>query len=141
LTLTCLLVAPLCYGADAPIPAGSTIRGTIDGKKVTYPPKTIAEGVKVTVGMLESCHTADQDAKLYTSADLKKALKKDHLRLVFSRPTKVKVLGNTIEVSELVFGGGVFWVRSGNKVWRCTKYEFGPSQRFEKWRERAPSSR
>jgi hypothetical protein len=146
---TMLLFAAIASGADAPPKASGTVAvddlpkasGTLDGKKVQFPAKGVAEGVKATIGLLESCHAISDGTIAYTAADLKKAQQGDHVRLVFTKPITVTVLGNKIKVLELVFtqplNTGVFWLRSGDKVVRCTKYEFEKQRRFEAWRNEA----
>ena len=60
---------------------------------------------------------------------------------VFGKPIAVTVLGNKFEVSELVFtqplNTGVFWLRAGDKVVRCTKYEVEKEKDFVAWRNEA----
>lgn len=130
-----LFVATACHGADQAIKAS----GTIDGQKVRFPAKGIAEGVKATIELLESCH----DESLYQADELKKAEQADHLRLVFPKPITVEVMEEEVEVAELVFrlplNTGVFWLRSGDKVRRYSKYEFQKSKPFMAWlREAQP---
>jgi hypothetical protein len=50
-----LFVAPACPGAD------DATRATrkLDGDKTTFPAKSIAEGVRATIGAIESCHSTD----------------------------------------------------------------------------------
>ena len=144
-----LLFAAIATGADAPPKASDTVAiddlpkasGMLDGKKVQFPAKGVAEGVKATVALLESCHSASDGTIAYTAADLKKAQQGDHVRLVFAKPITVTVLGAKIKVSELVFtqplNTGVFWLRSGDRVMRCSKYEFEKQRRFEAWRNMA----
>jgi hypothetical protein len=69
----------------------------------------------------------------YTVADLKKAQKGDHVRLVFGKPVTVAVLHDKFKVSELVYSAGVFWLRTGNNVVRCSKYEHEKWKPFEAW--------
>jgi predicted metalloprotease with PDZ domain len=116
-----------------------TASGKLDGKKVKFPTKGVAEGVKATISLLESCHSVDGET--YTVADMKKAQHGDYVRFVFAKPITVTVLDKKIHVSELVFtqplNTGVFWLRSGNKVVRCAKYESQKERRFEAWRRQA----
>jgi hypothetical protein len=137
------LVPTACPAADDPIKAS----GRLGGEKVKFPAKSLAEGVKATVELLESCclcEKDDNDANQYTVADLTKARKKDHIRFTFSKPITVTVLDNKFEVSELVFtqplNTGVFWLRCGNNVVRCAKYEFRKEKRFETWRGEAEAA-
>jgi hypothetical protein len=46
------LTANACWAEDAPKASGA-----LDGKKVKFPEKSVADGVKATVGLLESCHS------------------------------------------------------------------------------------
>src|SRR5262245_65153401 len=89
-----LLMANACWAEDAP-----KASGTLDGKKVKFPEKSVADGVKATVGLLESCI----DESLYKADELKKAEQGDHVRLVFAKPITVTVMREKVEVSELVF--------------------------------------
>jgi hypothetical protein len=124
-----LFVATVCSGAEDATKAN----GTLDGKKVNFPAKGVAEGVKATIGLLESCH----DESLYDAEELKKAEKGDHVRLVFAKPITVTVLNDNVEFSELVLSlplnTGVFWLRSGDKVRRYSKYEFQKEKPFVAW--------
>lgn len=133
-----LLVATVGRGADDAV-KGS---GRIDGEKVRFPAKSMEEGVQAAVGLLESCHDAAMDPKLITVADLEKAREGDHIRLVFPKPIKVIVIGKPFEMSELVLtqplNTGVFWIRvQGDRVVRCTKYEFQKEEPFREWRGQA----
>jgi hypothetical protein len=126
---TLLLFAATVHAADdAPRASGS-----LDGKRVTFPEKGIADGVKATIGLLESCH----DESLYQADERKKAEQGDHVRLVFVKPVTVTVREEKIPVSELVFrrplNTGVFWVRSGSTWRRYSKYEFQKQEPFEAW--------
>jgi hypothetical protein len=120
-----LLVATACHGADDATRASRTL----DGQKARFPARRVADGVKAAIGVLESCH----DESVYHAAELKKAEQGDHVRLVFAKPITVTVLGDRVEVSEVVFGGGVFWVRSGGQVRRYCKYTFEKMKPFEAW--------
>jgi hypothetical protein len=147
-----LLLAALSAGADTPPKASDTVAnddlpkacGRLDGKKVQFSAKGIAEGVKATVGLLESCHSASDGTIAYTAADLKKAQQGDHVRLVFAKPITVTVLEAKVPVSELVFtqplNTGVFWLRSWDTVMRCSKFEFKKQRPFEEWRNTAQSA-
>jgi hypothetical protein len=125
-----LLVATAGYGADD---APKATR-QLGGDKTTFPAKSIAEGVRAAIGVIESCHSStgwvDTNPEL---ADLEKARKGDHVRLVFSRPITVTVLNHKVEFSEVVFSAGVFWLRRGEKVLRCAKYECEKMKPFEAW--------
>ena len=107
--------------------------GRLEGKPVLFPEKGIADGVKATIGLLESCH----DESLYQADERKKAEQGDHVRLVFVKPVTVTVREEKIPVSELVFrrplNTGVFWVRSGSTWRRYSKYEFQKQEPFEAW--------
>jgi hypothetical protein len=127
-----LLFAAVAHGAEVPRATG--IR---DGKKIKFPEQGIAAGVKATVGLLESCH----DESLYQAEERKKAEQGDHVRLVFPKPITVTVMGQKVEVSELVFrlplNTGVFWVRTGEKWRRYSKYEFQKEKPFVAWLRQA----
>ena len=116
-----MAVTATAKGADdAPVATG-----ILHGKTVKFSEKGLAEGAKATIVLLESCH--DLDDVTPALADLKKARQGDHVRLVFTRPVAVTVLGKTFEVSELIFtqplNTGVFWLRGGGRLVRCTKFE------------------
>jgi len=137
-TLTTLgvLFAALAHGADA-APKAS---GVLEGKKVSFPEKVVGEGVKATVGLLESCH----NESLFQRDELKKALQADHVRLVFPKAITSEVMNEKIEFSELVFrlplNTGIFWVRTGDKWRQYSKYEFQKEKPFVVWlREARPS--
>jgi hypothetical protein len=57
--------------------------------------------------------------------------------LVFPKPVAVTVMEKKVEVSELVFrrplNTGVFWVRTGDKWRRYSKYEFQKEKPFVEW--------
>jgi hypothetical protein len=130
-----LVTAAACLAEDTP-----KATGTLEGKKVQFPEKGIADGVKATVSLLESCH----DKSLYLADEFKKALQGDHVRLVFAKPITARVVNEEIEFSELVFrlptNTGVFWVRSGEKWRRYSKYEFQKEAPFMAWlREAQPA--
>ncbi len=146
-----LLLSALVHGADNP-PKSSAAKpqvtdetpkasGKLDGKRVWYSSDTIAEGVKATTALLESCHDCSDDTVRYTATDLKKAQEGDHIRLVFAKPITVKVCDHEFKVTELVLtqplNTGVFWLRSGDTVRRCSKYEFDKEKPFLAWRGQA----
>jgi hypothetical protein len=106
---------------------------TLDGKQLKFPKMGVADGVKATIDLLESCH----DESLYQADELKKAEQGDHVRLVFAKPITVTVMREKVAVSELVFrwplNTGVFWVRTGDKWRRYSKYELQKSEPFVAW--------
>ena len=143
-----LLFAAIACGADVPPKARGTVAvkdlpkasGILHGKKVMFPGKSVADGVKAAVGLLESCH----DESLFQADELKKAEGGDHVRLVFAKPVTVTVMGANVEVSELAFrlpmNTGVFWVRTGDKWRRYSKWEFEKEKPFAVWlREAEPA--
>ena len=75
-----LLFASAISGADD-APKAS---GILDGKKLGFPAKGIANGVKSTIGLLESC----SDESLFQAEELKKAEQGDHVRLILSPARK-----------------------------------------------------
>src|SRR5947199_1636243 len=79
-----VLFAAVAHGADD-APKAS---GTLDGKQLKFPEKGVANGVKATVGLLESCC----DESLYDADEFKKAQQGDHIRLVFARPITITVM-------------------------------------------------
>ena len=113
--------------------------GILHGKTVKFSEKGLAEGAKATIELLESCHDLDDETPAL--ADLKKARQGDHVRLVFAKPIAVTVLGKTFEVSELIFtqplNTGVFWLRGGRRLVRCTKFEPQKEPSFITWLEQA----
>jgi hypothetical protein len=127
-TIGVLLTANACWAEDAP-----KASGILDGKRVKFPEKSVAEGVKATVGLLESCHSES----LYQADEFKKALQGDHIRLVFAKPITARVSNEQIEFSELVFrlprNTGVFWVRAGEQWRRYSKYELEKEKPFAAW--------
>jgi hypothetical protein len=135
LVVLVLVTAGACRAEDAP-----KATGLLEGKKVKFPEAGIAGGVKATVGLLESCH----DESVYQADEFKKAEQGDHVRLVFAKPITVTVMGEKVKVSELVFrlpmNTGVFWLRSGDKWRRYSKYEFRKEGPFVTWlREAQPA--
>jgi hypothetical protein len=104
---------------------------TLDGRKVQFPVRSVPEGMRAFIGVLESCHASQESSD--AAADLKKAQEGDHVRMVFAKPVKVEVLNKEYEMSELVYSKGVFWLRFGDKVQRCAKYEFEKWKPFEVW--------
>ena len=126
------LVAEARGADDAP-----RASATLDCKKMQFPENGLAGGVKATIALLESCHDRSEG----TAADLKKSQEGDHVRLVFAKPIAVVVGGEKLEVAELVFtqplNTGVFWLRVGDKVVRCTKYRFEKEKDFMAWRNEA----
>ncbi|HKB01112.1 MAG TPA: Ig-like domain-containing protein [Gemmataceae bacterium] len=114
------------------------VSGVRAGKRVWFPAQDVPEGVKATIAFLESCHSFSDG---HAVADLQKALQGDHVRFVFAKPITVTVLDKKLEVTELVLthplNTGVFWVRAGNNVMCCSKYEYEKQKRFEAWRDAA----
>jgi hypothetical protein len=130
-----LLTANACWAEDAP-----KASGTLDGKTVKFPEKSVADGVEATVGLLESCHSES----VYQADEFKKALQGDFIRLVCAKPITARVNNEQIEFSELVFrlpmNTGVFWVRTGDKWRRYSKYEVDKEKPFAAWlREAQPA--
>jgi len=119
--------------------------GRIEGRNVKFPAKSLEEGAEATIILPESCHDASDDSIQYTEADLKNALEGNHIRLVFAKPQKVKVLNEKLEITELIFalptGRGVFWLRSVSEkketILRATKFEFSKQKLFEEWMRQA----
>jgi hypothetical protein len=134
--LVLLFVATASQGADDAIKASAVL----DGKKVQFPAKGVAEGVKATIGLLESCSSEG----VYDAAELKKAEDGDHVRLVFAKPITVRPVNEKVEFSELVFrlpiNTGVFWLRSGDKVRRFTKFQYSKEKPFQDWLREAQAA-
>jgi hypothetical protein len=135
LAILIVLFASVAYGADD-APKATGMR---DGKQVKFPEKGVADGVKATLGLLESCH----DESLFQADELSTALQGDHVRLVFPKPITADVVNKKVEFSELVLrlplNKGVFWVRAGDKWWRFSKYEFEKEKPVVAWlREAQP---
>ena len=130
-------VLPLSLMSGAGADRAPKATGVLDGKQVNFPQKGIAEGVKATIGLLESCHSES----LFHPEDFKKALQGDYVRLVFPKPTTAEVMNEKIEFSQLVFrlplNTGVFWVRVGDKWRRYSKYEFQKEKPFVAWLRQA----
>lgn len=134
--LVLLFVASACPVADDAV----RVSGRIDGKKVHFPAKGVAGGVKATIGLLESC----SDHSLVSLDELRKAREGDHVRLVFAKPIPVTVMEQKFEASELVvrlpLNTGVIWLWSGTKVRRYAKFEHETAKLFETWlREAQPA--
>ncbi|HTU18111.1 MAG TPA: hypothetical protein VMG10_08610 [Gemmataceae bacterium] len=114
--------------------------GTLEGKKVTFPDNGRADGAKAAIVLLRSCH----DESLFQAGELQKALQGDHIRMVFSKPITAEVMNKKIAFSELVLrlplNTGVFWVQTGNKWRRYTKYEFQKEKPFKAWLRQARSA-
>lgn len=130
-----LLTANVGWAGDAP-----KASGRLAGKTVTFPEKSVAAGVKATVGLLESCHSES----LYEPDEFKEALRGELIRLVFAKPITARVNNEQIKFSELVFrlplNTGVFWVRTGDKWRRYSKYEPAKEKPFTAWlREARPT--
>jgi hypothetical protein len=111
----------------------------IDRTKYTFPDKTIRDGVRALRDVLEACHTID-DSRFengkeiqYSADDVKKAQKGDHVRFVFSKPLLVDVLQKELDVTEVVFANGAFWLVCEKEVVRCSKYEYEKMKKFEEW--------
>jgi hypothetical protein len=123
-----LFVATACYGADE-----TKATRKLEGVKTTFPAKIIKAGVKAAIAALETCHSSMESSD--PAADMKRAQEGDHVRVVFAKPVKVEVLNDEYEISEVVFAPdpGVFWIRSGDKVLRCGKYQFQEMQQFQDW--------
>jgi hypothetical protein len=131
-----VLFAAATQGADNAHKAS----GTLDGKRLRFPEKGVADGVKAALGLLESCHSESA----YQADELREAERGDHVRLVFAGPVTATVLGEKFGVSELVFrrpfNTGVFWVRAGDRWRRYAKYEFQKEGPFAAWlREARPA--
>jgi hypothetical protein len=122
-----LLVTTACHGADDATKASRMLEGT----KAQFPAKTIPDGVKAVIDVLESCHSSQESSD--PASDLKKAQEGDHVRFVFAKSIIVVVLNKEVEVSEVVYSAGVFWLRFGDKVQRCAKYENDKWKPFEAW--------
>jgi hypothetical protein len=136
-----LVASAVLLALAASVSADDSPKATrvIDGRKTTFPAKTIRDGEKALSEVLEACHTIGdrrfENGKeiKYTADDVKQAQKGDHVRFVFPKPIDVTVLGNDMEVSEAVFVNGAFWLVYGKDVARCSKYEHEKMQVFEKW--------
>jgi hypothetical protein len=131
-----LLFAVVAHAADDAPKA----TGILDGKEVEFPEKVMTDGVKATVGLLESCHSSS----VFEADELKKALRGDHVRLVFPKAISSRVMNKEIEFSELVFrlplNTGLFWVRDGDDWHQYSKYEFQKEKPFLTWlRESEPA--
>jgi hypothetical protein len=122
-----LFVMCAAYGADETPKASRKLEGTT----AQFPEKSIEKGVNATLGVLQSCSSSSASSE--PAADLKKARQGDHVRMVFCKPVRVRVLDESYDVSEVVYADGVFWLRHGDKVQRCTKYHFQEWKAFEEW--------
>ncbi len=111
------------------------VSGILEGRNVTFTEKARENALKAILPLLGSCHSADTG----TEADLKKAETGDHVRLVLEKP--IPIPGEATEITEIVFtqpiNTGVFWLRSGDRVLRRTKYEPAKTYAFEAWLRQA----
>ena len=132
-TLATIAILFATQGAED-APAAS---GVLDGKRVAFPAKGVADGVKAAAGLLASCH----DKSRFDADELKRARQGDHVRLVFPRPIAVEVMGARVEVSELLvrqpLNTGVIGVRAGGEWQRYAKYEFPKEAAFAAWLRQA----
>ncbi len=129
LAMVIVLIAAVAQGAEESTEAS----GSFEGKRITFPAMGIADGVKATLGLLESCH----DESLYRAEERENAEQGDHIRLLFAEPVAATVMGERVAVLELLFrpplNTGVFWVRAGDRWRRYTKYEFQKEEPFTAW--------
>ena len=135
-----LFAAATCQGADDASSGDDAPKASriVDGMALPFDPKGVADGVTATLALLESCHSEAWPGKNPpTDEDVKKVLLKDHVRLVFAKPITVRVVNEDVEVSELVFrlptNTGVFWLRSGEKWGRYSKYQVQKEEPFRAW--------
>jgi len=133
--MQCLAVATAVFVATACVAPDNTPQAirVIEGTKTTFPARSIPDGVLALSGALESCHDVSDGSVTYTTDELKKAQKGDHVRFVFPKPLGVELRGQKCDVSEAVFANGVYWVVCGKDVVRCTKYTHDKMDRFLKW--------
>lgn len=128
-----LIAAGTSQAADGP-----KASGTIDGKSLKIAETSVAEGVKAACRLLESC----RDESLDQADERLRATQGDHLRFVLANPVTVTVMGEKLEVSELLIrqplNTGVLWVQSEGKWRRFAKFEFQRVGPFESWLEQAP---
>jgi hypothetical protein len=144
--LAMLLFAAAAFAADNPPKPSDTVAvddlpkasGRLDGKAVHFPRQTVKDGIKAALGLLASCHHSEDP---HSKDEWKKAQEGNHVLLVLARPQTVTVLGEKVEVSQLVvtfpLSSGSIWVRSGNKVLRFAKYEFQKEQPLTAWLRQA----
>ncbi|MGC4006349.1 MAG: hypothetical protein QM811_25800 [Pirellulales bacterium] len=119
----------------------------MEGAKTTYPAKALDAGVKTLVGALEACHDLSDKTASYTVNDLRESEKGEHVRFVFPKPVNVRILNETLPVSEAVFADGTFLLlctdlSEGPFVLRATKYEHKAFDAFQTWtRQTLPADR
>jgi hypothetical protein len=126
-----LLVASVCFAADESPKATRFL----EGSRSTFPAKSLPEGKKLLIAVLESCHDVSDETVKYSTDDLKTAQKGDHVRFEFPKAIKCEVQQKKLEVSEAIYAKGVFWLVCGNDVVRATKYTFDKLEPFRKWFE------
>jgi hypothetical protein len=139
-----LFAAATCQGADDASSGDDAPKASriVDGMALPFDPKGVADGVTATLALLESCHSEAWPGKNPpTDEDVKKVLLKDHVRLVFAKPITARVMNEEVEFSELVFGAGAFWLRSGDKVRRYAKYEYEKYKPFQEWHRQTPPAK
>jgi hypothetical protein len=133
-----LFVATACHYVDKGPRFPRVIEGpkatrVIEGSKSTFPTRSIPEGVKLLTRALESCHVISDGTVTHSADDMKRAQIQNHVHFLFPTPLRVKVLGKNLAVSEAVVASGVFWLRCGNEVVRCTKYTHDKMQPLHDW--------
>lgn len=133
LAISIVLFAGVALGAE--IEPQSSFR--LDGKPAKVADKSIADGVRATVGLLESCH----DESPFAAEEFMAARQADHLQLVFAKPVAANVMSQKIEISELVvrlpLNTGVVWVRAGDRWRRFSKFEYLKTVPVTTWVESA----
>lgn len=129
-----LVLSAIFFGATTSfaddLPSATRV---IEREKTTFPIDSLTQGLKVTLAVVESCHSLNDGRVNPTIDDVKKARKGDHVRFVFARPRTIKVLGQNLKASEVIYADGVFWLRNGDQVFRCAKYEPDKWDRFLEW--------
>src|SRR5262245_14121695 len=94
-----LLAAAECGGAEE----AAIATRMLEGHKTAFPAASVAEGVKALIAGIESCSSDDwASRKPPEVADLVKAQQKEHVQFVFAKPVSMKVMGNKLEVSEVI---------------------------------------
>ena len=119
------------------VPVAPRASGVFDGKPTQLPPKSVAGGVDATAALLKSCSDHGEG----TAADIAAARKGDHVRLTFAQPREFEVDGKKVRVTEIVVvlpvDKSVLWVRSGNKVFRETKFDHKKWAAYKAWLDAA----
>lgn len=123
-----LLLVGVGHGDDTPKATRLT-----DEARATFPAPAASEGGKLVIELLGACHDISDGTVPYSEKDVRKALQKEHVRVVFPKPIPMTLGGKKQHIAEVVFAEGVLWVTCAKEVVRCSKYGHVEYDRFNKW--------